>query len=132
MLMLDTDTCSYILKRKPDSVLARFEAVGSTRITVSEITRAELLFGAERHPTRSREIRLLVDELLLRLDVLPWNAAEAYARIRTDLERAGNVIGNMDLLIGAHALTVEAILITNNRRHFERIAGLEIETWTEA
>ena len=132
MLMLDTDTCSYILKRKPPSVLARFDALETRAVCVSEITRAELLFGAERHPTRSGEIRQLVGELLSRLDVLPWRAAEEYARIRTRLERRGEPIGNMDLLIAAHALATDATLITNNRRHFERVEGLRVDSWVDA
>jgi len=98
---------------------------------MSEITRAHWVFGAERHLTRSAEIRELIDQLLMRLEVLPWHAAEMYARVRTQLERSGVMIGNMDMLIGAHALEVCATLFTNNRRRFERIEGLSIETWVD-
>ena len=129
--MLDTDTCSYILKRKPASVLERFDALGSRTVCVSEITRAELAFGAERHPTRSGAIRQLVGELMMRVDVLPWSAAEDYARIRASLERRGEPIGNMNLLIAAHALSIGATLVTNNRRHFERVEGLVVESWVD-
>jgi len=129
--MLDTDTCSYILKRKPASVLARFESSAAQGICVSHVTRTELVFGAERHPTRSVEIRSIVDELLRRLDVLTWDASDAYASIRTRLERRGEQIGNMDMLIAAHAMSIGATLVTNNRRHFERVEGLVIETWVD-
>ena len=132
MYMLDTDTCSYILKRKPASVLARLEALRDTLVCVSEITRAELLYGAARTPERSRAIGELIAELLSRLLVLDWNGAERYAAIRADFEDSGSVIGNMDMLIGAHALHVDAVLVTNNTRHFERIPELRLENWVEA
>ena len=129
MYMLDTDTCSYVLKRKPPSVLARLEGLSGELVCVSEVTRAELLYGAAREPERGPAIRELIDDLLSRLLVLDWNAAEPYAAIRAALEASGNTIGNMDMLIGAHALHVDAILVTNNHRHFERIEGLRLENW---
>lgn len=131
MQMLDTDTCSYILKRKPASVRDRFEAADPGTICVSAITRAELVFGAERHPTRASDIRSIVDELLSRVEVLSWQAAEPYARIRAQLERRGESIGNMDMLIAAQALEIGATLITNNRRHFERVEGLTTDNWID-
>ena len=127
--MLDTDTCSYILKRKPPSVLARLERLSGELVRVSEVTRAELLYGAAREPERAAMLERLIVGLLSRLLVLEWNAAEAYASIRARLEASGTVIGNMDMLIGAHALRNDAVLVTNNVRHFGRIDGLRLENW---
>ena len=129
--MLDTDTCSYILKRKPPSVLAKLEGLSDELVCVSEITRAELLYGAARAPERGAALGRLIDDLLSRLLVLEWNAAERYAAVRAILEASGRTIGNMDLLIGAHALRVDAVLVTNNVRHFGRIDGLRLENWVE-
>ena len=127
--MLDTDTCSYILKRKPPSALARLEGLSGELVCVSEITRAELLYGAARDSERAAMLERLIASLLSRLVVLEWNAAEAYASIRARLEASGTVIGNMDILIGAHALRNDAVLVTNSERHFGRIDGLRLENW---
>ena len=131
MYMLDTDTCSYILKRKPPSVLAKLESLSGELVCVSEITRAELLYGAAREPERGAALRRLIDGLTSRLLVLEWDAAERYAAVRASLEASGTVIGNIDMLIGAHALRIDAVLVTNNLRHFGRIDGLRTENWVE-
>jgi tRNA(fMet)-specific endonuclease VapC len=130
MFMLDTDTCSYILRERPASMKPRLEAAGLERVAVSEIVAAELYFGAARHPSRGEQIRRSVDNFLSRLRVLPWTGAAAYAAVRLDLERRGQPVGNNDLLIAAHALTIDATLVTNNLRHFRRIRGLACESWT--
>jgi tRNA(fMet)-specific endonuclease VapC len=129
MYMLDTDTCSYILKQRPLSVKLRLEAAGSAGVAVSAIVAAELYYGAARHPSRAEIIRRSIDDFLSRLQVLPWNATMAYARVRFELERSGTSIGNIDILIGAHALEQGATLVTNNLRHFQRISGLACESW---
>jgi len=127
-LMLDTDTSSYIIKRRPPGVLEKFETY-SERLCVSAITAAELRFGAEK--SRGNAVAGLVEDFLARLPIMPWadEATVHYARLRATLERAGRPIGNMDLLIAAHALALGAKLITNNLRHFGKIAGLKTETW---
>ena len=129
--MLDTDTCSTILKRKPPSVLERLEGLSGEIVCVSETTRAELLYGAAREPGRGAALDRLIDGLLSRLLVLDWNAAERHAAVRASLEASGRTIGNMDMLIGAHASRVDAVLVTNNVRHFGRIDGLRLENWVE-
>lgn len=129
MFMLDTDTCSYVLKKRPVAVLEKFRRVGPDALVISAITAAELHYGAERHPTRSTEIRRDIDDFLSRLVVLPWRAEREYARARHALESNGNKIGNNDLLIGTHALAEGATLVTNNLKHFRRISGLRIENW---
>lgn len=131
MWMLDTNTCSYVLRRRPIEVKRRFDAVGHENLSISVVVLAELLFGAERHPTRGKEIRQDIDDFRARLRVLPWSepAANCYARRRAHLQQLGTPIGNMDLLIAAHALAADAILVTNNTAEFDRVPGLRIEDW---
>lgn len=129
MFMLDTDTCSYTLKKRPRSVLERFRALDRGALAVSAITAAELYYGAQRHPSRGAAIGADIDDFLSRLMVLPWSAEQDYARVRCVLEARGTPIGNNDLLIGTHALALGATLVTNNLAHFGRIDGLRCETW---
>lgn len=132
--MLDTNTSSYVIRRRPPAVKARFDAVGHANLALSVVVLAELLFGAERHPTRGAAIRQDIDDFRRRLRVLPWTeaAALAYARIRAVLQGQGTPIGNLDLLIAAHALAEDAVLVTNNTREFQRVPGLRCEDWVSS
>ena len=129
MYLLDTDTCSYILKNHSASVRSRFKKLHVGDLAVSEITAAELYYGAQRHAQRGAAIRADIDDFLSRLRVLPWQGMREYAQLRYDLESKGMPIGNMDLLIGSHALNLGATLVTNNLAHFRRVAGLTCENW---
>lgn len=127
--MLDTDISSYIIKRRPASLLERFKK-HAEELCVSVMTAAELRFGAEKagRPKLTEE----VEQFLERLSTLDWtdSVSAHYARTRCALERAGTPIGNMDLLIASHALSERAILVTNNVRHFAKVPGLKVEEWT--
>ena len=81
---------------------------------------------------RPRPLASTVADFLRRLTVLDWSraAAEHYADMRANLEAAGSPIGNMDLMIAAHARSAGAVLVTNNEKHFRRIDGLKVENWT--
>ncbi len=100
-------------------------------LLISAVTEAELLYGAARKSDSVR-LKTAVDEFLLRVDSLPWdsNAARRYADLRAALEIAGTPMGNLDLMIAAHALAAEAILVTNDRS-FRRLKNLKIEDWTK-
>jgi tRNA(fMet)-specific endonuclease VapC len=127
--MLDTDISSYIIKRRPPSLLDRFKR-HAEGLCVSVVTAAELRFGAEKakRPSLMEE----VEQFLERLSILDWtdSVTAHYARTRCVLERAGTPIGNMDLLIASHALSERATLVTHNVRHFAMVPGLKIEEWT--
>ena len=128
--MLDTDISSYIIKQRPISVLERFEAVSVDKICISVITLAELIYGVEH--SSSTKINLpIIKNFVSCLSVLLWDcsAAECYGKLRTILEQKGTPIGNMDLMIAAHALSEDIIVVTNNTQHFERIPQLQIENW---
>ena len=130
MWMLDTDTCSYFLKAHPESLKVRIEKAGLEQLAISTVVLAELFFGAARHP-RGAEIRSGIDEFSARLSVFPWDkaAAEHYGQIRSRMEQQGTPMGNMDMMIAAHARSLNAVLVTNNVRHFRRVPGLTVENW---
>jgi len=129
--MLDTDTCSYIMRRSHESVLRRLEALAVRDVCISAITKAELLYGVELSPRRRQ------DEAALRAFLeyaevadFPDAAAPYYAKIRADLKRRGLLIGANDLFIAAHAASLGLTLVTNNTKEFRRVRGLSIENWT--
>jgi tRNA(fMet)-specific endonuclease VapC len=129
--LLDTNTASHIIKGNVPGVRERLLKVPMSRLLISAVTEADLLYGA----TRKREavrLKTAVDEFLLRVDSLPWdsNAARRYADLRAALEVAGTPMGNLDMMIAAHALAAEAVLVTNDRS-FRRLKHLKIEDWTE-
>ena len=124
--LLDTNTASYIIKGNIPRVRERLLKVPMSRLLISAVTEAELLYGAARKSDSVR-LKTAVDEFLLRVDSLPWdsNAARRYADLRAALEIAGTPMGNLDLMIAAHALAAEAILVTNDRSFF-RLKHLKI------
>ena len=128
--MLDTNTVSHLLKKHP-AVARRVVAVPITALCISAITQGELLFGLARRP-EATTLHDAVWEFLRRVDVLPWDAAasEVYGPARAATQREGRVLAPMDLLIGSHALSIDAILVTNDRA-FGQLPGLTVEAWTE-
>lgn len=129
--MLDTDTCSYIMKRSHPSLLKRLQAVAVTDVCTSVVTKAELLYGVEVSPRRSQDAAALAAFLpYVEAFDLPDAAALHYAEIRADLKKRGEMIGANDLLIAAHARAMGLTLVTNNIAEFERIRGLALENWT--
>jgi tRNA(fMet)-specific endonuclease VapC len=130
MIMLDTNICVVIIKKRPQSVLERFESLSDECVSISVITFAELQFGVEKSLAQKRNQNVL-DAFLANLLVLPWerDAGSEYAKLRCSLERQGTPMSNMDLLIAAHALSQEAVLVTNNIKEFERVPGLDVESW---
>ena len=128
--MLDTNTVSHLLKKHP-IVARRVVAVPITSLCISAITQGELLFGLAKRP-EATTLHAAVGELLRRVDILAWDAtaANSYGAARAATQRQGRVVAPLDLLIGAHALSTQAVLVTNDRA-FGHLAGLQIEDWTE-
>lgn len=129
--LLDTNTVSHLLKKHPE-VARRVVAVPITALCISTITQAELLFGLARRP-EAKALHAVVHEFLRRVDILPWDtdAAQAYANARAALQAEGRTLAPMDLLIGAHALAIGAVLVTNDHA-FAQLSGVAIEDWTKA
>jgi tRNA(fMet)-specific endonuclease VapC len=131
--MLDTDTCSYILKRSNQTVVTRLRAVPVTDVCMSVITQSELLYGVAVSLRREQDATAL-QAFLPHVEVLefPDAAATHYAEIRADLKKRGQMIGANDLFIAAHARTLGLRLVTNNTAEFGRVKGLTLENWTLA
>jgi len=131
--MLDTDTCSYIMKRSHPQVIKRLQSVAVGDVCMSVVTKAELRYGVEVSPRRAQDAAALAAFLpyVEALD-LTDNAAMHYAEIRADLRKRGTMIGANDLFIAAHARAQDMTLVTNNTAEFERVGGLAIVNWTVA
>jgi tRNA(fMet)-specific endonuclease VapC len=129
--LLDTNTASYIIKGNFPRVRERLLRIAMTDVGLSVITEAELRFGVARRPDASK-LQMAVEEFLLRVDLLPWDslAAQHHARLRANLEAHGEPMGNMDMMIAAQALAVQAVLVTSDRV-FRRVKGLQLEDWTK-
>ena len=131
--MLDTDTCSYIMKRSHPQVIKRLQSVAVGDVCMSVVTKAELLYGVEVSPRRAQDAAALA-AFLPYVDALDLtdDAATHYADIRADLKKRGTMIGANDLFIAAHARAQDLTLVTNNSIEFERVSGLALENWTLA
>lgn len=127
--MLDTNTVSHLIKGHP-AVVARMVATPMASLCISAVTEGEMLFGLAKRPDAQR-LHVAVHEFLLRVDVLPWDSAVAqhYGTVRANMERQGKVLAPLDMMIAAHALSVGAALVSNDRA-FGLVAGLSIEDWT--
>jgi tRNA(fMet)-specific endonuclease VapC len=129
-VLLDTNICIYMIKNKPPEIRKHFERFVSGDIGVSSITVAELRYGVEKSVAKGKNA-LALEAFLLPLEVVPFDldSALAYGKIRAELERQGKPIGGMDMLIAAQAIAQGLTLITHNLKEFQRIFGLNCETW---
>jgi tRNA(fMet)-specific endonuclease VapC len=129
-LMLDTNICVDLIRDRLPSLLERFASHAVGDIGISVITLAELEYGVSKssRPGKNREA---LDQFVSPLDVAVFDrqATAVYGRLRVALEKKGHSIGSMDLLIAAHAVSLDIRLITHNVREFGRVPGLEIEDW---
>lgn len=131
--LLDTNICIYIAKRQPPEVRRRFADLAAGEAAISLVTWAELLYGVEGS-SRRREAHAVLAELRRALPVLSLSEDTAghYASIRSELRRSGEIIGNNDLWIAAHARSLGTVLVTNNEREFQRVPGLVLENWARS
>ena len=131
--MMDTDTCIYLRKRRPPEVEEKFRQLQRGEVVMSMITYGELYNGA----TKSREAKAALQNLDRLSESLPAQSmslgvATHYGKIRSTLEKQGNIIGGNDLWIAAHAVSLGLIVITNNTAEFSRVPGLQVENWLDA
>lgn len=131
MFMLDTDICIYIMKERFTQLLDRLEDIAASKTCMSAITHAELMNGVCKSERKEKNLMVL-KTLIQSVQVIPFDeqAGEAYGHVRSDLEKRGEIIGNYDLLIAAHALSQKMTLVTHNTKEFKRVKGLKIEDWT--
>ena len=130
MYMLDTNICVYLINKKNPELAGRIADVPSEQICISTITQAELALGVAKSQNPAKNAAALT-KFLSAINVLPFDseASEQYGEIRAELEKRGEVIGNMDMLIAAHAKSKGFVIVTNNVREFERVEGLNLENW---
>lgn len=128
--LLDTNICIYIAKQKPLHILSKFEELIIGEACMSTITYGELYYGAQKS-NHSKKNTTLLEELASLIPPLPipTEAGKHYGQIRSELERIGMPIGNNDLWIAAHAISLDVILVTNNIKEFKRISHLTLENW---
>ncbi len=132
LYLLDTDICSYIMKRSHLQLIERLRSVELESISISVVTEAELLYGV-RMSSKPKLSRAAFDGFIKHVRVFDWTraAAEHYADIRANLHKRGELIGANDLMIAAHGRSLEATIVTNNVREFRRVKGLSVENWAE-
>jgi len=130
--LLDTNICIHIRRRRPPEVLARFQRLKPGEAVLSVITYGELIYGVEKSQFREQATRQLTELAgLVPVMELPLRAGQFYGAIRAALEAKGEVIGNNDLWIAAHAKAAGLTLVTNNEHEFRRIPGLKIQSWVD-
>ena len=128
--MLDTNICIYIIKNRPQSVLDELKKCNVGEIILSSITVSELIYGAYKSQFVEKNLKA-IEHFLIPFDVAEYDykAALAYGKLRASLEKKGQPIGSLDMLIAAHALSLDMTLVTNNIKEFKRIEGLNLENW---
>lgn len=129
--LLDTNTASYVIKGNFPRVRARLLKVPMAEVGISSVTEAELRFGVARI-SGAHKLAAAVEEFLLRLEILAWDSepARQYAQLRAGLERAGEPMGNLDMMIAAQALAAERVLVSRDHV-FRRVKGLKVEDWSK-
>jgi len=128
--MLDTDSCIALIKRKPAKMLNKLTSHAPGDVGLSTVTLAELRYGVAKSAQKERNSQAL-DEFLLPLEIADFDemSAGSYGEVRAALENAGTPMGPLDTQIGAHALSLGAVLVSHNTREFLRIPGLAVEDW---
>jgi tRNA(fMet)-specific endonuclease VapC len=128
--MLDTSICIYIIKKKPAKVVERFRRTEVSQIGISAITLSELFYGVSKSSAPKKNHVALV-QFSAPLVIWPYDdkVAQCYGDLRARLEKQGTPIGALDMLIGAHALSLSCTLVTSNDREFVGIPNLRIDNW---
>ena len=128
--MLDTDICVELIRKQPAKLVKRLVQLSVGDVVVSAITVSELQYGVQKSRNPERNLEAL-EQFLLPLVIVEYDyaATATYGQIRAYLEKNGTPIGSMDLLIAAHALALEVILVTNNVREVSRVPNLAVEDW---
>ena len=130
--VLDTNICIYIRRERPQAVLDRFKVLPLSSTAISVVTYGELVYGVRKSPDPHKAMKVL-EELTALVPVIPMaiDVGKTYGAMRSDLATRGELIGNNDLWIAAHAKTLGLTLVTNNESEFQRVDGLTIENWAK-
>ena len=127
--MLDSNTCAFIMNER-SGVVERLRKALPLGVCISSIILSELEYGVRKSLAQERN-RNKLNSLCALLSIFPYETAATaeYGIIRSELERRGQVIGPLDMLIAAHAKSLGLTLVTNNTGEFSRVAGLALEDW---
>ena len=133
MYLLDTDICSYLMKRIHPALIERVKDFSPQELKVSAVTVFELEYGILRS-ARREFLRRVVREFLENVEILAWTAPAAVeaGAVRAELAAIGRPIGAYDMLIAGHARSLNATLVTNNLEEFSRVSGLQLDDWVGA
>lgn len=128
--MLDTNVCIDILRGKSQTLLNCLECHDPDELAISAIVFSELQVGVSKSANPAKNLEAVTD-FCTPISILPFDsyASEQYGRVRSHLERIDTPIGPLDTLIAAHALAVDAVLVTSNEREFRRVPDLRVENW---
>ncbi len=128
--MLDTNICIYLIKNRPLEVREKFNQYDVGEIAISSITVSELYYGVEKSQMVEKNRQALA-LFLAPLNILQYDekASISYGKLRAELEAKGQVIGSLDILISAHAISMDITLVTNNTKEFVRVDGLKLANW---
>ncbi|RLA08768.1 MAG: VapC toxin family PIN domain ribonuclease [Gammaproteobacteria bacterium] len=130
--LLDTNICIYIINNSYKEVVDKFKTIAIGDIHISSITVSELFYGV--HKSKNKDDNLIkLDNFLNPFEILVYDkkASQTYGSLRAKLEKTGNVIGSLDMLIASSAISQNFTLVTNNEKEFNRIGNLKIENWIE-
>jgi tRNA(fMet)-specific endonuclease VapC len=128
--LLDTNICIYIIKKKPADAIERLRQSQISEVGISSITLSELEYGVAKS-SKPEQNQIALAQFLAPIEILSYDheAAQIYGKLRAFLERQGKPIGSLDMLIAAHALSLDCILVTNNEKEFDRVPNLKIDNW---
>jgi tRNA(fMet)-specific endonuclease VapC len=128
--LLDTNICIFIIKRKPADAIERLRQSQISEVGISSITLSELEYGVAKS-SKPEQNQIALAQFLAPIEILSYDheAAQIYGQLRAFLERQGKPIGSLDMLIAAHALSLDCILVTNNEKEFDRVPNLKIDNW---
>lgn len=131
--LLDTNIASSIIRADSAAVEQKIKSIPMSAIKISAITEAELRRGVAKKP-EAKHLPIVVEEFLLRVDILPWgsSAAKAYAELRTACEKLGKSLSVMDMLIAAHSVAEKSILVTNDKAFFQLERLLNLQNWMKS
>lgn len=138
--LLDTNICSYIIKHRPVAVFERFKALQIEDCGISVITYAELKYWIAKNQRLHKKSQNqgsskvnadIINNFVAHLDIVEFNthAANIYAEIRDAIQSQGIIVANNDLLIAAHAISLNVTLVTNNIKDFQAIPNIQLENW---
>ncbi|WP_411824613.1 type II toxin-antitoxin system tRNA(fMet)-specific endonuclease VapC [Leptospira sp. 'Mane'] len=131
MFLLDTNICIFLIKKKSTILLDKLKKNYNKGIFISSLTLAELEFGIENSEHKEKN-KLSLFEFLSIFEILPFEQSDtqAFGIIKADLKKSGNLIGSIDALLAAQAISRNLTFITNNTKEFKRVKNLKIEDWT--